>query len=265
MKILNTDETKEIDEIKEDLPGEEVTEETAGLPEDEISGDTGEVEKALEEEPEAVKEETEDSSENEEEEPAEPAKPQDYKQMILSFEYNVKNSEEEQAFRAFQKKYVYKGNIIKTILFGIVSLLFMISYIRYPKEYLYPVLTFVSLAFIFVIWFNTVKIRKSLLQALKVLENDRYVFTLFDDRFSIETILDESEFDDDEEIPVIKPRIVEFKGTEINVIEKPDMFVLILKKDTIYVLPKRCFEDGDEKVLSDAFKKHLGENYETGI
>ena len=183
MKILNTDETKEIDEIKEDLPGEEVTEETAGLPEDEISGDTGEVEKALEEEPEAVKEETEDSSENEEEEPAEPAKPQDYKQMILSFEYNVKNSEEEQAFRAFQKKYVYKGNIIKTILFGIVSLLFMISYIRYPKEYLYPVLTFVSLAFIFVIWFNTVKIRKSLLQALKVLENDRYVFTLIDDRF----------------------------------------------------------------------------------
>ena len=265
MKILNTDETKEIDEIKEDLPGEEMTEETAGLPEDEVSGEEPEeTEEIPEEESEAVEEEVENSSESEEVS-AEPAKPQDYKQMILSFEYNVKNSEEEQAFRAFQKKYVYKGNIIKTILFGIVSLLFMISYIRYPKEYLYPVLTFVSLAFIFVIWFNTVKIRKSLLQALKVLENDRYVFTLFDDRFSIETILDESEFDDDEEIPVIKPRIVEFKGTEINVIEKPDMFVLILKKDTIYVLPKRCFEDGDEKVLSDAFKKHLGENYETGI
>ena len=253
MKILNTDETKEIDEIKEDLPGEEVTE-------DEVSGEEPEeTEEIPEEESEAVEEEVENSSESEE------VSAEDYKQMILSFEYNVKNSEEEQAFRAFQKKYVYKGNIIKTILFGIVSLLFMISYIRYPKECLYPVLTFVSLAFIFVIWFNTVKIRKSLLQALKVLENDRYVFTLFDDRFSIETILDESEFGEDEEIPVIKPRIVEFKGTEINVIEKPDMFVLILKKDTIYVLPKRCFEDGDAKVLSDAFKKHLGENYETGI
>ncbi len=261
---MNTDETKEIDEIKE-IPEEEVTEETSGLSEDEVSGEEPEeTEEIPEEESEAVDKEVENSSESEEVS-VEPAKPQDYKQMILSFEYNVKNSEEEQAFRAFQKKYVYKGNIIKTILFGIVSLLFMISYIRYPKEYLYPVLTFVSLAFIFVIWFNTVKIRKSLLQALKVLENDRYVFTLFDDRFSIETILDESEFDDDEEIPVIKPRIVEFKGTEINVIEKPDMFVLILKKDTIYVLPKRCFEDGDAKVLSDAFKKHLGENYETGI
>ena len=113
--------------------------------------------------------------------------------ILLSFEYNVKNSEEEQAFKAFQKKYVYKSNIIKTCLFGAAALLFLISFIRAPKEYLNPVLMFISLAVIFVIWFNTFKIRKSLLQALKMLENDRYIFTLYDDRFSIETIIDESE------------------------------------------------------------------------
>ena len=185
--------------------------------------------------------------------------------ILLSFEYNVKNSEEEQAFTAFQKKYVYKGNIIKTVLFGIVALLFLVSFIRDPKEYLNPVLMFVSLAFIFVIWFNTFKIRKSLLQALKVLENDKYIFTLYDDRFAIETILDESEFDEDEEIPVVKPRVVTFGETEIHVIENIDMYILILKKDTIYVLPKRCFDENISKELGDKFREKLGEEYETKL
>ena len=184
---------------------------------------------------------------------------------LLSFEYNVKNTEEEQAFKAFQKKYVYKGNIIKTCLFGIVALLFLVSFIRNPKEYLNPVLMFISLAFIFVIWFNTFKIRKSLLQALKVLENDKYIFTLYDDRFSIETILDESEFDEDEEIPTVSPRIVYFKDTDIHVIEQTEMFILILKKDTIYVLPKRCFDENVSKELHDKFKSTLGEDYEDQI
>ena len=124
---------------------------------------------------------------------------------------------------------------------------------------------FVSLAFIFVIWFNTFKIRKSLLQALKVLENDKYIFTLYDDRFSIETILDESEFDEDEEIPVVKPRVVTFGETEIHVIENIDMYILILKKDTIYVLPKRCFDENISKELGDKFREKLGEEYETKL
>ncbi len=188
-----------------------------------------------------------------------------FKDMLLSFEYNVTNPEEEQAFTAFQKKYVYKGNYIKSALFGLAAVLFLVSFIRSPKEYLNPVLMFICLAFVFVIWFNTFKIRKSLLQALKMLENDKYIFTLYNDRFSIETIIDESEFDEDEEIPVVQPRIVKFSDTEIHVIENLDMYILILKKDTIYVLPKRCFDENISKELSDKFKEKLGDEYETQL
>lgn len=211
-----------------------------------------------------IEKETEQTKETEETEIT-PKADEQLKDLILSFEYNVKNSEEEQAFTAFQKKYVYKGNYIKTALFGIVALLFLVSFIRSPKEYLNPVLMFISLSFIFVIWFNTFKIRKSLLQALKVLENDKYIFTLYDDRFSIETIIDESEFDEDEEIPVVQPRVVKFDDTEIHVIENIDMYILILKKDTIYVLPKRCFDENVSKELSDKFRQKLGEEYEQQI
>ncbi len=186
-------------------------------------------------------------------------------EKVLSFEYDVKNKEEEEAFITFQKKYVYKSNIIKTVIFGILAVLFLISFIRDPKEYLNPVLMVICLTVIFVVWFNTKKIRSSLMQALKVLENDKYIFTLYDDRFTIETEVDESEFEEDEEIPVIPPRVVYFKDISLSVIEKLDMFVLILKKDTIYVLPKRCFDENVSGELHDRFSSLLGEDYETEL
>ena len=80
-----------------------------------------------------IEKETEQTKETEETEIT-PKADEQLKDLILSFEYNVKNSEEEQAFTAFQKKYVYKGNYIKTALFGIVALLFLVSFIRSPKE-----------------------------------------------------------------------------------------------------------------------------------
>ena len=40
------------------------------------------------------------------------------------------------------------------------------------------------------------------------------------------------------------------------------MFVIILKKDTIYVLPKRCMKNSEEKILKDIFLNKTGERFE---
>ena len=41
------------------------------------------------------------------------------------------------------------------------------------------------------------------------------------------------------------------------------MFVLILKKDTIYVLPKRCMGNEKEEILRNKFKEKTGEKFVT--
>ena len=183
------------------------------------------------------------------------------KEPVLSFEYDVKNEEEEEAFLTFQKKYVYKKNWKITIMFSIVAILFIISIFRDPKGYFNYVLAFISIAMIAITWYNTRRIRKYLMSALKTLEDDKYRFSLYDDCFKIETIVTEEEKAAEDYVP-IKPRIVNFADITLNVIEKKDMFIIILKKETIYVIAKRVISEEQQEILRNKFIEVLGEDFE---
>ena len=183
------------------------------------------------------------------------------KEPVLSFEYDVKNEEEEEAFLTFQKKYVYKRNWKITIMFSVVAILFIISIFRNPKGYFNYVLAFISLAMIAITWINTRRVRKYLVSALKTLEDDRYRFSLYDDSFKIETIVSEEEKSSEDYVP-IKPRIVNFKDISLNVIEKENMFIIILRKETIYVIAKRVIDEEKQEILRNKFIEVLGEDFE---
>lgn len=174
-------------------------------------------------------------------------------EQLLSFEFNVKNEEENSAFLMFQKKYVYKKNIIKTIGFGILAAGFAISAYRDPSMTVNYMLLGVCLAAIAAIWYNTVHIRKSLMEALKMLEDDRYIFTLYDGSFRIETIQTDEEKTEEDYVP-IPPQTVEFPYPGLDVIECADKFIIILRKETIYVLPKRCMTDKQAEIIRGVFE-----------
>lgn len=182
------------------------------------------------------------------------------KQTVCELEYDVKNDEEEKAFLIFQKKFVYKRNWKITVAFGILAVIFSVEIFRNPKTYLGYVLCFISLAMIFITWYNTRRIRKYLMEALKPLEDDKYTFSLYDDSFKIETIVSEEEKNEEGFVP-IKPRIVNFSDISLNIIENDEMFIIILKKETIYVLPKRCIENEKISILEEKFTSILGEDF----
>lgn len=232
-------------DINEKKTNEEEKDPTENIPEE----DNDILEEAY---PEEISEEEKAPEELEDEDAGEP---------VLSFQYDVKNEEEEKAFLTFQKKYVYKHNWKVTAAFSVVAVLFLVSIIRNPSGYLNWVLMFICLFMIFATWFNTVRIRKYLVSALKNLEDDKYIFTLYDDRFRIETVIDEKESSDEDMTP-IKPRIVKFEDISLNVIENSEMFIIILKKETIYVLSKRVISEENQKILRESFSQLLGEDYE---
>lgn len=183
------------------------------------------------------------------------------KEPVLSFEYDVKNEEEERAFLAFQKKFVYAHNLKITAAFGVVAVLFIVSIVRNPSGYLNWVLAFICLAIIVLTWYNTRRIRKYLMQALKPLEDDKYVFTLYDDSFKIETLPTEEEKQEEDFTPV-PPRIVGFEDISLNVLENDEMFIIILKKETIYVLAKRVMNEQQQETLRKTFSELLDSDYE---
>ena len=180
---------------------------------------------------------------------------------ITSFEYNIKNEEEEEAFTIFQQKYVYKRNFVVTGLFTIVSVMFAVSIIKNPSGYVNWVLCFVSLVMIFTTWFNTFRVKKYLMRALRSLEDDKYRFSLYDDCFKIETVFTEEEKAAEDFVPV-KPRVVRFEDISLNIVENARLFIIILRKETIYVLSKRVIEENDQTLLRNKLKEVLGEDYE---
>lgn len=181
---------------------------------------------------------------------------------VASFEYDVKNEEEEQAFRLFQKRFVYKKNWIKTVAFSVVAVLFLVSAWRSPDQPLNYILAAVCVAAIFITWYNTKKIRESLVNALKMIEDDKYVFTLYENKFKIETVWEEIQDEDGEIIPPPQPRVVDFADISLKIFETSDKFVLVLKKDTIYVLPKRCMTGEQAETLKKVFSEKLNEDFE---
>lgn len=169
---------------------------------------------------------------------------------LCSFEFNVLNEEEDKAFLFFQKKYVYKKNWIKTAGFGILAVGFAVSAYKDPSMTVNYMLLGVCLAAIAAIWYNTKKIRRSLMEALKMLEDDRYIFSLYEDSFVIETIIPEEEKNEEGFVP-IKPNIEKLSDEGLDITEHEDMFVIIVKKETIFVLPKRCMSEEQIKILSE--------------
>ena len=184
----------------------------------------------------------------------------------LSIAYDIKNTEEEEAFVTFQKKYILKSNILKTVAFGILAILFIYQIINAPDNFASWLCFVVCLAVIFIVWYNPIKIRKTLMQSLKPLEDDRYIFKLYENKFTIETVIPQEEIDEaikEGEEPVkIPPKVVDFSDTGLSVLEKENMFVIFLKKESIYVLPKRCMTENEIKQLSYMFDLKLGDDFE---
>lgn len=189
--------------------------------------------------------------------------------LKAKFIYNITNREEDMAFRAFQKKFTLMPNMIKTILLAVICGLFIQQVISNPDYTLGWALAGVSFALIVFTWQNQRKIRTNLLEALKELEDDKYEFELYENYFSIKTILPEDEIteieensDEQEEMPKeIPPRLIYFGKEDIEVLENRELFIIFLKKQTIYTIPKRCINAMEITELRKIFSEKLEEDF----
>lgn len=172
-------------------------------------------------------------------------------EVLAEVFYDVTIPEEDKGFREFQKKYVRKSAIIKTVVFAAVFAVFFVQMLKDFNETLNWIAMTIAAAAIFMVWYNPVSIRKSLMKALEQIKDDRYIFKLYGDAFTIETIIPDEEFEEGEERVYPVPRVVKLDSGSFELSELDDMFVIIMKKETIYVLPKRCMKPEDEKLIRE--------------
>ncbi len=193
-------------------------------------------------------------------------------ELLAQVEYDVKSEEEAVSFSEYQKKYTTKGKIIKSVLFVAVGLLFLYQVLMDRDYTLGWGLMGVSFAVAIYIWINPIVIRKNLLKALKQIEGDKYCFELYDKYFSIETIqlanseeipsenentdTSDENSSEEEENPASKipPKIVKFDEEAVDFVEKENVFVIFLRKQTYYTIPKRCMDENTSETIKNFFR-----------
>ncbi len=193
---------------------------------------------------------------------------------LITVNYGISIEEEERAFRLFQKLFVTKKNVVKTILFGLAAAAFAVQIIMGKGDSISWGLMTVCLAFIAVVWITPVRVRKFLMQALEALKDDRYILRVFDSGFEIETIIPQEDIelaseigrdegDDDEDIEKrIKPETSKysFDRLGLKLVETDEMFMIFVGKETYHILPKRALDDEQATSFEISFIPRFSEH-----
>lgn len=184
-------------------------------------------------------------------------------------EYNITLEEEDRAFRIFQRLYTLKRNIVISALFGIAAASFAVQIIMGKGDNISWGLMAVCIAFMAAVWINQNRIRKMLLTALEVLKDDRYILSVYEKGFEIETVIpqedvqtarevnDDDDSGDEEVMSRLKPPIssYRFEQSGLRLVENAEMYLIFVTKETFHVLPKRALTDEQKKAVDEAFDK----------
>ncbi len=210
--------------------------------------------------------------------------------------YHIPLSLFQKAFITFQKKFVFPRNWILSAILAIVAFIYVDAAIKDSSNYLSYLLIIICISMIFVLWYNPRKLRRSLFESMKELEQDIYHLSVFEDGLTIATedqpepAADMQEQSDTEEVsecseenapsesdqngfrqlfdevdvsnaPMqIEPTVIPFeKG--VKILEYPEFFMVYLVKRMFYVIPKSEFSEDEQIRLRILFTDRLAESF----
>ena len=198
---------------------------------------------------------------------------------LLSRSYHIPLSMFDDAFRRFQKKYVYPQNILISVIFLAIAGVYVHAAVKDNTQTLAYLLIVVCLALVMVRWYRTFKLRRSVHEALKDVEQDTYELNVWEDGMVIRTKDAPQAESPAEPEPAAEPAVQEEKpgngfqqlfpeepaqrdpvpptelpfGTGMKLLEFPEYFMAYVVKQNFYVIPKKDFSDDEIAQLKQIF------------
>lgn len=180
----------------------------------------------------------------------------------LKLVYSIKSEEWMEGYDLYKKMFTRKYTYIKAAIFLIPLLLFVQQVWIDPTYTMGWICIVVCIGAIAAIFANPRLERKNTEHALEAVKDDKYEFTLYDDKFTVSTILPENEseyLDRDENgnavpLPEIKPTEVSLKEKGLKIIETDKIFGFYTKAVSLTV-PKSALNDRDTAILRETAEK----------
>ena len=162
--------------------------------------------------------------------------------------YNLRPAEVTKALKYFQKKTIYKKNIIFTVILGIIVILYAQAVITDPSYTFGYILGVLALTVIGFMWYLPSRHIKSVAQATDI-SRDTYRLEICADGL----LLPQKE----------GKYLLGFDSPAVKVTEFPDLFLIIVSREKVFAIPKRCIPAEQLDNITQMMKNALGGRYET--
>lgn len=199
---------------------------------------------------------------------------------IISRSYHIPLPMFDDAFLKFQKKYVYPGNLLLTVVLLAIAGVYIHAAFKDNSNTLVYLLIVACFAIILVRWYRTFKLRRAVHDALKEVETDTYQLSAYEDGLVIHTeeaapavgdaaAPQETDEEPDEspaeeggfrkifpDQPVQNDPIEDTEitfGPDVKIHDFPEYFMVYLVKRNFYVIPKKDFADDEIETLKKLF------------
>ena len=192
---------------------------------------------------------------------------------LIERSYHIPLSMFQEAFRSFQKKYVYPRNIVLTVVLAAVAGVYVKAVVDDPSQKLAYLLIVACAAMILITWYNTFRLRSLVTEALREVENDTYEMKLFPDRMTVLAKDPEGSVTEKPEQPAKEETAEEGGGFQPIFPEKPaedaeqqepteirfgkhvklheydSYFMVYIVRQNFYLLPKQAFTAEEQTLI----------------
>lgn len=204
-------------------------------------------------------------------------------ELLAEGEYESRSDEILKGYKVYQKKYVFTSLIWKMLLvaLAVTSSVMMIITSEDPMLPAMCLLISISVG----IWFVSTPVsnRKKLMRGLDAMEGTKYKAEFFTDKIKISTPIEknveteqkkqeqaeqtekseQSEADialdgENEEIPAT---VIHLDSPIVDITDKEDMFILVVKKAYVFIIPKRTFTEDECQRIREKLSAIMGIRY----
>lgn len=199
---------------------------------------------------------------------------------LFSITFDAKTEEIAEAYTAFQNRYTLRKKIIYTVIYLIVVVLGVDLIIKNPTNLAGYIATGLAAGILIFNWIKPLTIKKKLIQTLSELNDETYVMSFYDDKLTVETIIDTSVETETVAIttkgiytveegseaqkellenPVkeeeIQKSVYNLSETEVFFEEKNGIFMVFLNRAFIQTIPLRCLSEDEQKLVRSYFSE----------
>lgn len=176
--------------------------------------------------------------------------PEEEAEEGVTFSYDFNGEEIETALKLFQKKMLFKKNIIYSCIFVVIELLYLNTLAKNPDYTVGKVMAVLCVVAILYIWYMPWSHVRNLKKATDSMETlPQFKMTVGEQGFI--------NYDENN-----KPFLIPYTGEKVRAIETLALYTIIISKEKCFVVPKRCLQEGQAEEITGYLKQGLGEKYE---